>query len=319
MDMNKILLVGAGNMAKEYAKVLMDRGVDFITVGRSVKNCEDFKDCVGREAISGGIRSFLQRRDDSIKTAIVCVSAEELACTTLDLIEYGFQNILVEKPGGLNESEIGRLDEAAKEYGADVFIAYNRRFYASVQKAREMIRQDGGVTSFHFEFTEWSHVISGLNKSQQVKDAWLLANSSHVIDMAFFLGGRPKDFHSYCQGKTDWGNCSAAYAGAGLSHTGALFSYCANWEAPGRWSVEVLTALHRLIFRPLEKLQIQQKGSIEIKTVDLADDLDVRYKPGLYRQVEAFLNADWGSLLSIGDQYLNLKVYDKIKNGETSF
>lgn len=317
MIMNKVLLVGAGNMGKEYAKVLLQQGVDFITVGRSGKSCEAFENCVGREAVAGGLKAFLQQGDCPAKTAIVCVSAEELAATTMDLIRTGFQNILVEKPGGINEDEIACLDEAAKEHNAKVFIAYNRRFYASVQKAREIIAQDGGVTSFCFEFTEWGHTIRGLDKNQQVKDAWLLANSSHVIDMAFFLGGEPKEWNSYCQGKVDWGNCSAVYAGAGISHMGALFSYCANWEAPGRWAVEVLTPLHRLIFKPLEKLQIQQKGSIEIKNAELADGLDMQFKPGLYKQVEAFLHSDRGSLVSIADQRLNMKVYNKIKNGRT--
>lgn len=313
--MNKILLVGAGNMAKEYAKVLTAQEVDFLTVGRSVKGCEDFKDVTGKEAIAGGLQVFLQENDTDIERAIVSVGLEELASTTLELIHGGFKHILVEKPGGMTEEELALLHEAAKETDANVLIAYNRRFYASVQKAQEIIAEDGGVTSFHFEFTEWGHVISKLDKSRLAKDEWLLGNSSHVIDMAFFLGGKPKDFHSYSQGKVDWGNTSAVYTGAGISDTGALFSYCANWNAPGRWSVEVLTPLHRLIFRPLEKLQIQQKGSIEIKEIEIDDELDIQYKPGLYRQVEAFLSSDKGVLLDLADQHVNMGIYNKIKTG----
>ena len=51
-----------------------------------------------------------------------------------------------------------------------------------------MIAEDGGVTSFHFEFTEWSHQIQHLQKAPGVMDHWVLGNSSHVLDLAFHLG-----------------------------------------------------------------------------------------------------------------------------------
>ena len=41
-------------------------------------------------------------------------------------------------------------------------VGFNRRFYSSVLKAKDIIHEDGGVKSFFFEFTEWSHVIAGL-------------------------------------------------------------------------------------------------------------------------------------------------------------
>ena len=43
-----------------------------------------------------------------------------------------------------------------------------------------MIAEDGGVTSFNFEFTEWSHQIQHLQKASGVMDNWVLGNSSHV-------------------------------------------------------------------------------------------------------------------------------------------
>ena len=40
---------------------------------------------------------------------------------------------------------------------------------------------------------------------------------------------------------------AALVAGAGVTENGALFSYHANWEAPGRWSVEIMTKKRRLM------------------------------------------------------------------------
>jgi len=71
-----------------------------------------------------------------------------LAPAAIQLIKSGFKNILLEKPAGLNEQEIKELAQTASHYNATVLVAYNRRFYASVLKAKEIIEQDGGVTSF---------------------------------------------------------------------------------------------------------------------------------------------------------------------------
>ena len=218
--------------------------------------------------------------------------------TTIKLITAGVKNILVEKPAGLNLEEVTNIANMAKENSTNVYVAYNRRFYASTLKAQEIIKEDGGVTSFNFEFTEWSHVIEKLDKSEKVKNAWFYANSTHVVDLAFFLGGKPKEMSCYATGGLPWHPSASVFAGAGISETGALFSYQANWEAPGRWGVEILTKKHRLILRPLEKLQIQKIGSINVEYVDIDDRLDVEFKPGIYKQVETFLYAE-NSLLGI--------------------
>ena len=106
------------------------------------------------------------------------------------------------------------------------------------------------------------------------------------------------------------------FAGAGISQNGALFSYHANWEAPGRWVVEILTKKHRLIFRPLEKLQIQRIGSITAEEFLIDTRLDVNFKPGLFLQVEHFLMQKKGVLLRIQEQLKNLEYYKKINFGK---
>ena len=57
-----------------------------------------------------------------------------------------------------------------------------------------------------------------------------------------------------------------------------LFSYQANWNAPGRWGIEILTSQHRLYLRPMEKLQIQNTGSVDISEVEIDDQLDKEFK-----------------------------------------
>ncbi|MEI7516085.1 MAG: gfo/Idh/MocA family oxidoreductase, partial [Betaproteobacteria bacterium] len=176
----------------------------------------------------------------------------------------------------------------------------------------EIIAEDGGITSFYFECTECAHVIGKLPKSAGVLENRYLANSTHVADLAFYLGGRPMQLCAFTAGLLDWHPVASVFSGAGVSNSGALFSYQANWESAGRWSVEVLTRQHRLILRPMEKLQIQKRGSVAVEFVDCDGSLDEQFKPGLYLQTKDFLNGTNKDLCSIHYQSEMMDAYCKI-------
>ncbi len=308
-----ILIVGTGGMSLEYAKVLDALGKQYIAVGRGQNNVDKFSKQAGVDAVSGGLEKFLEvKARNDFSYAIVSTGVEQLSHTTQLLIESGFKNILVEKPAGLTSDEVEAVAILAKSKKANVYVAYNRRFYASVLAAKSMIDDDGGVESFNFELTEWGHVIEGNLKPNEVKEHWFLANTTHVADMAYFLGGFPEKLSCYSLGGLDWHSRSHSYSGAGISESGALFSYNGNWQAPGRWSVEILSRKRRYIFRPMEKLQIQEVGSVTQSFIDIDDEIDKEFKPGLYRQVEAFLEQDVSSLCHIFEHAEHMKIYTEM-------
>lgn len=299
-------------MAVEYAQVLIAQDANFITIGRGNTNAQLFTEKTGQVVITGGLSSFLKTNPQIAEYAIVATGVESLAESTISLINAGVKYILCEKPGGLNKKEIEQVAKKAKQKNATVLLAYNRRFYASTLKAKEIIEEDGGVTSFNFEFTEWSHVIAPLEKTPGIKETLFLNNSTHVVDLAFYLGGFPKEITSYTMGGLDWHPASSVFAGAGVSEKGALFNYQANWEAPGRWGVEVLTRKHRLYLRPMEKLQIQNIGSVQLEYIDIDDNFDTAFKPGIYKQVEAFLSLNFQHFIDIKKQLSITEVYYKM-------
>ena len=229
-------------------------------------------------------------------------------------MEAGIRKILLEKPAGLTAHEIKGICDKAKESGTQIFVGYNRRFYSSVLEAQKMIEADGGVESFNFEFTEWSNHVRKHIKNSYVLKNWFLANSSHVVDLAFFLGGKPEKLHSYAGGGNDWHPTATIFSGSGITKMGALFSYHANWEAPGGWSLEVLTRKHRFIFCPLEKLKIQKINAVTTENVKIDDHRDIDFKPGLYLQTKAFLEEDPDApFLDIHKHYENVtSYYEKI-------
>lgn len=313
--MKNIWLIGAGPMAQDYIKVLEALKTDFTVIGRGQETAQKCEEATGCEVVIGGLETFLAKNPGVCSHAIVSVGVEKLYETTKALLLYGVKDILVEKPAGLHQKEFEDLVQVTKREQANVFVAYNRRFYASVLKAQEIIKEDGGVTSFNFEFTEWGHVIAPLQKAEGVKEKWFLGNSTHVVDLAFFLGGKPKEICCFTNGNLDWHPAASIFSGAGKSENNALFSYHANWESAGRWSVEVLTKEHKLILRPMEKLQIQKRGTVTQNFVEEIDYLhDDKYKPGVYLQTKYFLENHFEGLCTIEEQKNIIDIYNKMAN-----
>ncbi len=311
-----ILLVGAGPMAIEYTKALKKLNRQFIVIGRSKKRAKEFEETTGVKVITGGVDILLNQKKINSKTAIVAVSEEQLGIVTRKLIQSGVKSILVEKPGGLDFQDVRKVYKLSKKLKAKTYVGYNRRFYASVQKAKEIAKLDGGILSFFFDFTEASFRIAPLIKAPGVKENWFLQNSTHVIDMAFYLGGKPILMHSFTTGNLSWHPKGAIFSGAGITNSGVLFSYHANWEGPGRWGVEIITKKHKLFLRPLEKLQVQSIGSFTTEDVAIDDDIDIQIKAGIYKQVESFLG-NQRNLCTIDEQVGNLKYYQQILNGKS--
>lgn len=316
----RILLIGSGTMSIEYAKVLQGLRANFLVIGRGEKSASTFRDKTGIEVVTGGLEKWLQSNDDlSLDLAIISTSVVELKNCAILLIKKGCKSILLEKPGGLSLDELSEIEKARQELNATVLVAYNRRFYASVLEAKRMIEEDGGVLSFTFEFTEWSFKIESLPIVKELKENWFYANSTHVIDLAFFLGGKPKELCSFLQSGLSWHPQGSIFTGAGKTESGALFSYSSNWESPGRWRVELMTKKHRFLFSPLEKLQVLNQGTIQFNVQKINDSIDLDYKPGLFLQVKLFLEGkNLENFVTLKEQIANWKnIYNVILKKET--
>ena len=182
--LSNLWLIGASPMAQDYARVLKALDSPFKVIGRGENSAREFESAMGIPAQTGGIEKALQNETPP-KTAIVAVGVEQLTSVTTQLLQAGTKRILLEKPGGMNVDELQNLHYGAQPNRVEVWLAYNRRFYEATRKAREIILADGGATSLHFEFTEWSHKIREIEGKADIKAVWLLANSTHVIDLAF--------------------------------------------------------------------------------------------------------------------------------------
>lgn len=311
-----IAIMGTGLIAHDHAKAIASLGYTPCLISRSVERAKEIESTTGFDCIGGGIAGY-KAAGKPFDRVVVALPIQASAEVTKECILAGAKELFLEKPAALTCNELVDLNSIADEHNAHCYIAYNRRFFSSVLKLKELIEQDGGATSFTFDFTEWGHVIGPLaTMDATVKSNLILANSSHVIDMAFHLGGWPKEISIYGKGVDNlpWHPSRAQYSGAGTTNEGAVFAFHANWESGGRWSVEVCTKAAKYILRPLEKLQIMPRGKIDITEIEIDDSNDKNFKPGFLLQMRAFLTRDSGfeNLCMLKDQVKHAELYKRI-------
>lgn len=311
-----VLMVGAGKMAIEYAKVLKALGHDQIVLGRGAASAKAFEDAVGIRPSQGDLAAQLSALRSVPETAIVTVNAMHLAEVTEAVLRAGVRRVLVEKPAALDLVEADSLNAAATAAGAEVFVAYNRRFLASTLRADEIIAADGGVLSVKFDFSERARSIATMGKPQRELDTWFFGNSTHVVDLAFHFFGPPITLSAEISGGISWHKAAGWFTGHARNASGGLMTWHANWMAPGRWGCEVLTAEHRLIMQPLEKLRVQSHEGFAETEVALDDTFDLAFKPGLMRQTRAFLYGEMAERLpSLSAHVAAMRYYDVIRTG----
>tara|TARA_E500000331_G_scaffold358610_1_gene427472 strand:- start:6197 stop:7159 length:963 start_codon:yes stop_codon:yes gene_type:complete len=312
---SNVLVIGSGMMALEYLKVLnsMKKSVDI--VGRGDNNLNKLKNIYpDYNYYSGGIDKYLASNPELPDFAINTVNIEHLGSTSKIITDYGINNLLIEKPGDISIKKLEEISTKSRLNNSKVFVAYNRRFYASINNLVKEARKDGGITSLNFEFTEWVHTFGPDTHSIEALNHWVLSNSSHVIDTVFYLIGMPKSITTQVSGKNKirWHPSGSIFTGIGKSKNNIPFSYHANWKGPGRWSIEVITNKRRFYLKPMEKLLEQNIGSVTLNELEIDDSLDLQFKPGLYLQTKAFLEHNYTDLLDIEDQIDSMKIYAKI-------
>ncbi|AEI96314.1 hypothetical protein RLO149_c044270 [Roseobacter litoralis Och 149] len=268
---------------------------------------------IGVPAGTGPLRDQINATDVTGAHVIVAVNLNQLSDVCAALLEARAHAILVEKPGGVDLADMQGL--AVRDLQDRIRVAYNRRFLKSTQKAGEIIALDGGPQSIHFEFTELPDRIEALDvHPPEVLANLPYANSSHVFDMAFYLGQAADDLSDVSisgavrQGSIPWHRDGSRFASCGTIAERSLYTCFADWRSGGNWSVEVTTANRRLRLRPLETLTQQMRETFAVGSVDFDQDPD-GLKPGLPDMVTDFIYHGGRQLPSMRAQLARMKIF----------
>lgn len=281
-----VAIIGSGFMANQYSLALSKIGIcDVEVIGRSQKTleqiCKRFHFIPINQDYDTGIKSLSEK-----DLVIITTPIPDLIPATKLALKYGQKNILIEKPGSLYAAQLQNLDKIKKSQ--KIFVAYNRLFYPNFQKLFQLVKKEGGINSCNFTFTEWVDKIDFKKYHPSVYSRWGIANSLHVISMAFRLIGMPKKITCIHSGSLSWHKTGSVFVGCGVSKKGIPFSYNADWSSSGRWGIEVTTKKNAYRLVPLEQLYRCPKNS----TTWVPVKFDKKYpqiKEGISEQILAML------------------------------
>ena len=286
MNMAKLGIIGAGVMAKQHLEIISAiEGVEAVAItSRTRSKAEALASEYKIEAVFDDLASMMH--GGGLDALMVLVSCEQMYTVTLEAIGYGLP-LFVEKPAGLLPEENKRLADIASSRGVKTMVGFNRRYYSIFRKGVEMIQAHGPLFGVHVEGHErmW-RIREGGKFSKKELNHWIFANSVHTIDLLRFFGGDIKNIHSIAHRR--FGESRGDQFSAVMDFdSGAIGQYSAHWYSPGGWRAVLYGDGVTVEFKPLEKASWMGKDFVahEIEP----DEEDVRFKPGLYRQMEAFM------------------------------
>ncbi|MBU1196091.1 MAG: Gfo/Idh/MocA family oxidoreductase [Proteobacteria bacterium] len=278
----KLGIIGAGSIAVEHLKVIRDiDGLQVVGItSRTRAKAETLAAEFNIPSICDSIEALVERCH--LDAMMILVSAEQVFKVSQVAVLFRIP-LFIEKPPGLVPEETRMLAELAKKYSVANMVGYNRRYYSVFHKGMDVIKEHGKLLGIAVEGHERFWNIAGkVNKTLQSN--WIYANSTHTIDLLRLFGG---DIHNISAVQNSCKEKNGDQFSAVMEfENGALGNYIAHWYSPGGWSVKLFGEGVTVEFRPLER-GVWMDTSFKENEIN-PDDVDLKYKPGFFRQMQTF-------------------------------
>jgi len=184
----KAAIIGCGGIGRTHADCI--RQIEGI---EAVAYCDIYEEAArklynefgGKYYTTDADRIFA---DDGIDAVYICTHHDTHAPFAIKAARAG-KHILVEKPLALTIEECEKVGEAVEKSGVKMMTAFKMRYYAMVQKAKELIPKPvlivGQMTDNFWKEEHWANdpVEGGGN---------VLSQGCHMVDIICYMaGGRP--------------------------------------------------------------------------------------------------------------------------------
>lgn len=283
----RVAMLGAGKMARAHLDVL--RSVPGVSV---VGLCNRTKATGEQLARDYGIERWFQSADqmlaeakpDAVIIAVGHASTTDVASLAL---AAGIP-ALIEKPAGYSSAETHRLVELAGETNCLNVVGLNRRYYGSIQQALLEVIHQGPITGILVEAHEAiADYRSRGTFEPWLYDNWIVANTIHAIDLLRLIGGELSEVTGFRQKRAEprGDNFSISMR----FESGMVGSFVSHWNSARGFGLKIFGQGVTAELFPLEEGFISFDTGRRIKLTPTWSDLT--FKPGIYGQDTAFLQA----------------------------
>lgn len=314
----KIAIIGSGNIASFHVSAIRAAGME-IEHCASSPNSQTIKNFAKKHTINQ-IWSDPKKLANSYDQWDGIVIATSITAT-IDLLQIAIKSnkpILVEKPVAISSVNLKQFSTTAPR---NVIVAYNRRHYNTVQRARDFVLHKKIVRA-SMELPE--------NISFEFDNPFLLhqVNSIHGFDILNYIFDGINIEHVVTSDKDDH---FFGRQGILRSKNGHLINLNMNWNAPSNFKLRLDDGQEQLELCPFEKYQLYRGMKVIepskqypirqyipnlIKSGNVFDDSQLNIKPGFLEQSIEFSNLINGKSFSIGanlkDAYNNQLIAEKL-------
>ena len=305
----KVVVIGAGKIAEEHIKAFnAQNNCNVIGIfSRTKSKAQIIADNYKILNIADSIEDLSKLSPDIV---VIAVSIESTETICYQAFKYPWI-ILVEKPVGLDYKNACLIYENSIKLKSKVFVALNRRQYASTLNAIRLLDNDSSnrFVIVNDQEDPILQINSGMNLD--IVNNLMYTNSIHLFDY----------FKIFCRGEVNKIHISEKWNGgknnivtANLDFdSGDRGLYVGIWDMPAPWSVSIVTNKTNILLKPLEQISVQQYGLRKSETFETSE-YDKQFKPGFYIQAQNAVKAAKGQEHSLVDLPTTLKTMKLIKD-----
>jgi len=259
----KVVFIGCGNIAYYHYDVLNSLKIK-IAAASARKNSDSLKKFVDKYPSVKSYDNYHKMIKENKPDAVfVLTSWDQTEKVVSDIAEYGLP-LFIEKPLALSSDQIKFLIDRFPDMMDKIQIGYNRRFYEFVQILKDKLN-NVKIDSVEINIPETTLECNDNNWLRYL----LLHNSSHVLDLLFYLlGGIDVNILSHIKHVDKEFNRLRGYNTFMLYKNSLPIHLIANWDTPANFAIKFFSRNLLFELMPIEIFTLYQGFQIIEPTIE---------------------------------------------------
>jgi 1,5-anhydro-D-fructose reductase (1,5-anhydro-D-mannitol-forming) len=193
MDKLRFGIIGCGSIAGgSFAPSLLQSAkAELVAVcRRDLAQAEEFAQKFGGCAAYGSAAELL---DDEGVQAVIVATPTDTHCEYSVLAAEKSKHVLCEKPMAHNAAECRQMIQACRQNGVKIGVAYRRRLFPQVLKAKELIAAGriGPMVCARTHYSGWSGGLADTWRTQPGIGGAMMEMAVHRLEVLLHFGGTP--------------------------------------------------------------------------------------------------------------------------------